>query len=99
MRGSATAGEGSAGSCARTPQPPLGRIPPRCAQSPALPSPAVANPGDSRAADVTDGFALPGSRGVGCLLVHGFTANPSEMRPVGEALAARGFPVRAVRLA
>jgi carboxylesterase len=33
------------------------------------------------------------------LLVHGFTANPEEMRPVGEALAGRGFAVRAVRLA
>jgi carboxylesterase len=33
------------------------------------------------------------------LLVHGFTANPEEMRPVGEELAGRGFPVRAVRLA
>jgi carboxylesterase len=31
--------------------------------------------------------------------VHGFTATPEEMRPLGEALAARGFPVLAVRLA
>ena len=46
-----------------------------------------------------EGFALPGSRALGCLLVHGFTATPEEMRPLGEALAARGFPVRAVRLA
>src|SRR5262249_50914792 len=44
-------------------------------------------------------FALPGTRGLGCLLVHGFTATPAEMRPLGEALAARGFPVRGVRLA
>jgi carboxylesterase len=48
---------------------------------------------------VIDGFALPGSRSLGCLLVHGFTATPDEMRPLGEALAARGFSVRAVRLA
>src|SRR5439155_4150293 len=46
-----------------------------------------------------DGFALPGSRSLGCLLVHGFTATPDEMRPLGEALARRGFPVRGVRLA
>jgi len=46
-----------------------------------------------------EGFALPGSRPLGCLLVHGFTATPDEMRPLGEALAAHGFPVRAVRLA
>ena len=45
-----------------------------------------------------DGFTLPGSRPLGCLLVHGFTATPEEMRPLGEALARRGFPVRAVRL-
>jgi len=31
--------------------------------------------------------------------VHGFTGTPWEMRPLGEALAGRGFPVRAVRLA
>jgi len=48
---------------------------------------------------VVDGFAFAGSRAVGCLLIHGFTATPEEMRPLGEALAARGFPVRAVRLA
>lgn len=48
---------------------------------------------------MVDGFALGGSRALGCLLVHGFTATPEEMRPLGEALAARGFPVRAVRLA
>jgi len=46
-----------------------------------------------------DGFAFAGARPLGCLLVHGFTATPDEMRPLGEALAARGFPVRGVRLA
>jgi carboxylesterase len=48
---------------------------------------------------VSEEFALPGTRGLGCLLVHGFTATPDEMRPLGEALAAAGFPVRGVRLA
>jgi carboxylesterase len=32
---------------------------------------------------------------VGCLLLHGFTGTPSEMRPIGEALAQRGYSVRA----
>jgi carboxylesterase len=50
-------------------------------------------------APVSDEFALPGTRTLGCLLVHGFTATPDEMRPLGEALAAAGFPVRGVRLA
>jgi len=48
---------------------------------------------------MVDAFSLPGSRPLGCLLVHGFTGTPEEMRPLGEALAARGFPVHAVRLA
>ncbi len=32
------------------------------------------------------------------LLIHGFTGSPWEVRPLGEALAARGFHVRAIRL-
>src|SRR5207247_2364206 len=48
---------------------------------------------------MVDAFSLPGSRPLGCLLVHGFTGTPEEMRPLGEALAARGFPVYGVRLA
>jgi carboxylesterase len=32
------------------------------------------------------------------VLVHGFTATPEEVRPLGDALAAAGFPCRAVRL-
>src|SRR2546429_9501847 len=48
---------------------------------------------------MVDAFSLPGSRPLGCLLVHGFTGTPEEMRPLGEALAARGFPVYAVLLA
>jgi carboxylesterase len=42
---------------------------------------------------------LPGSRPLGCLLLHGFTATPEEVRPLGDALARAGFPVRAPRLA
>jgi len=40
----------------------------------------------------------PGTRRFGCVLVHGFTATPEEVRPLGDGLAARGFPCRAVRL-
>jgi carboxylesterase len=32
---------------------------------------------------------------VGCLLLHGFTGTPFEMLPIGEALAKRGYGVRA----
>jgi carboxylesterase len=34
---------------------------------------------------------------LGCVLLHGFTAAPKEMRPLGEYLAARDFTVRGVR--
>jgi carboxylesterase len=36
---------------------------------------------------------------IGCVLLHGFTAAPKEMRPLGEYLAARDFTVRGVRYA
>lgn len=36
---------------------------------------------------------------VGCLLVHGFSGSPPEMRPMGEYLAERGLTVMGVRLA
>jgi carboxylesterase len=36
---------------------------------------------------------------VGCLLIHGFTGSPPEMRPMGEYLAARGVTASAPRLA
>jgi carboxylesterase len=42
-------------------------------------------------------FAFPGGD-VGCLLVHGFTGNPSSMRPMGEYLAGQGFTVVGPRL-
>jgi carboxylesterase len=41
-------------------------------------------------------FFLGGS--TGCLLVHGFTGTPKEMRLLGEDLAARGYTVLGVRL-
>lgn len=34
---------------------------------------------------------------IGCVLLHGFTAAPKEMRPLGDYLAARDFTVRGVR--
>src|SRR5215468_6389272 len=42
-------------------------------------------------------FELPGDRGA-CLLLHGFTGSPWDVRPLGEALAQRGYRVRAIRL-
>jgi carboxylesterase len=33
-----------------------------------------------------------------CLLIHGFTGSPWDMRPLGEELARRGYYVRAIRL-
>jgi len=43
-------------------------------------------------------FFLPGDR-VGCLLVHGFTGTPYEMRELGDRLAAQGYTVLAPVLA
>ena len=42
-------------------------------------------------------FELPGKRPA-CLLIHGFTGTPWDVRPLGEALARAGHAVRAVRL-
>ena len=36
---------------------------------------------------------------IGCILLHGFTAAPREMRPLGEFLNERGITVHGVRLA
>ena len=44
------------------------------------------------------GSSWPGTRRSGCVLVHGFTATPDEVRPLGDALAAAGFPCHAVCL-
>jgi len=43
-------------------------------------------------------FFFPGSK-TGCLLTHGFTGSPVEMRWMGEYLAEQGFSVLGVRLA
>lgn len=43
-------------------------------------------------------FYFPGNK-TGCLLVHGFTGAPKEMRWMGEYLAEQGFSVLGVRLA
>lgn len=42
-------------------------------------------------------FFFPGGR-VGCLLIHGFTASPQEMRLLGEHLAGQGHAVLGIRL-
>lgn len=47
--------------------------------------------------DGAEPFLLPGGP-VGCLLVHGFTASPQEMRGLGEHLAGRGLTALGVRL-
>ena len=43
-------------------------------------------------------FFFPGGE-TGCLLVHGFTGSPKEMRWMGEYLAEQGYAVLGVRLA
>lgn len=61
-----------------------------------------APPADARARDEqgprTDAFVLPGGDR-GCLLIHGFTGTPYEMRFLGEQLHAVGYTVHGVRLA
>lgn len=42
-------------------------------------------------------FFFPGGR-TGCLLIHGFTASPQEMRRLGEHLAGEGHTVLGLRL-
>jgi carboxylesterase len=42
-------------------------------------------------------FYFPGNS-TGCLLIHGFTGAPAEMRPLGEYLAENEFSVLGVRL-
>lgn len=43
-------------------------------------------------------FYFPGNR-IGCLLIHGFTGTPYEMRGLGNYLAARGYTILAPALA
>ena len=45
-----------------------------------------------------DGFEIAGRQRPTCLLLHGLTASPAEVRPLAESLSAAGFPVRAIRL-
>ncbi len=47
---------------------------------------------------VSEPFLFPGGP-TACLLLHGFTAMPEEMRPLGEFLASKGFSVLGMRLA
>jgi carboxylesterase len=54
-------------------------------------------PGPDPAA--TEAFYLPGTRPPPCLLIHGFTGMPFEMRHLGERLNAHGHAVLGVRLA
>jgi carboxylesterase len=42
-------------------------------------------------------FFFPGNK-IGCLLIHGFTGAPKEMRWMGEYLAKRGFSALGLRL-
>ena len=46
----------------------------------------------------TEPFFFPGGA-TGCLMVHGFTGTPKEMRWLGEYLAGKGHSVLGVRLA
>lgn len=46
---------------------------------------------------LVESFYFPGSR-VGCLLVHGFSGSTSEMRLLGEELAALGWSVLGIQL-
>ena len=43
-------------------------------------------------------FAWEGTNGITCLLVHGFTGSPSEMRPLAEYLNKKGYSVSTVLL-
>ena len=44
-------------------------------------------------------FFLPGTNNTGCLLIHGFTGTPKEVRWLGEYLAGQGYTALGVRLA
>jgi carboxylesterase len=44
-------------------------------------------------------FYFPGGEGIGCLLIHGFTGAPFEMRWLGEHLCAQGWTAYGPRLA
>jgi len=63
----------------------------RVARGGAVPTDVVLDEGK------TTPFELPGERGA-CLLIHGFTGTPWDVRPLGEALSRAGIAVHAVRL-
>lgn len=42
-------------------------------------------------------FDFPGNQ-IGCLLIHGFTGSPGEMRPLGEHLHKNGYTVKGLLL-
>ncbi len=67
--------------------------------TPAVGAGARGGPADLPALDpaATAPFELGVGPG-GCLLLHGFTGTPWDVRPLGEALAAGGFRVRGMRL-
>ncbi|NHJ01006.1 MAG: alpha/beta fold hydrolase [Candidatus Heimdallarchaeota archaeon] len=48
---------------------------------------------------LTEPFYFEGTLKIGLLLVHGFTASPTEMLPVGKYLNSKGYTVLGVRLA
>lgn len=45
-----------------------------------------------------EAFAWEGTNGITCLLVHGFTGSPSEMRPLAEYLNKKGYGISTVLL-
>lgn len=47
--------------------------------------------------ETAEPFFIPGGR-TGCLLVHGFTGTPKEMRMLGDSLASAGYTILAPRL-
>ena len=63
----------------------------RVARGGAVPTDAALDAGK------TAPFELPGERGA-CLLIHGFTGTPWDVRPLGEALSRAGIAVHGVRL-
>jgi carboxylesterase len=52
----------------------------------------------SRIIPTAEPFFFSGNQ-IACLLVHGFTGTPKEMRPLGEYLARQGYTVLGIRLA
>jgi len=56
-------------------------------------------PAPSAGSELTEAFCFRGERRPPCLLIHGFTGTPYEMRGLGEHLHSRGYTVLGVRLA